>query len=194
MFKRRRPLTKWEKIREAGWPSMGWRRMFRYTRHRLIRLSDSTHKIAAGLAVGFSVSFSPLVGTHFIQCALICYLLRFNLIAALIGTAVGNPWTYPFIWWGSYELGVMLLEIVGASAGAGLPQDVTFSSVWQIIETQPMQIFLPWMLGAHLIALLCWFPAYFVYYYLITGARAARKKARLHRLHKVAREVTGQKT
>jgi uncharacterized protein len=168
---------------------MGWRRTSRYVGHRLIRLADSTQSIAGGLALGFTISFSPLVGLHFLQCVLICYLLRFNILASFIGTSVGNPWTYPFIWWASYETGEWLFGLFGWQSGAPLPDHVTLGVLWDLIQTRPMEIFLPWLLGGTLIGILSFFPAYFLFYRLIYAARLARRRARLH---KAAREVTGQ--
>jgi hypothetical protein len=37
---------------------------------------------------------------HFVLSALLAYIARANIIASAIGTVVGNPWTFPFIWWG----------------------------------------------------------------------------------------------
>ena len=54
MFKRRVPLTRLQKLREWVWPSMGLVRAGRYTMHRLMRIKDTTHKIALGLAMGIT--------------------------------------------------------------------------------------------------------------------------------------------
>ena len=37
------------------------------------------------------------------------FVVRGNYLAAAIGTAVGNPWTFPFIWAGTYRLGSFML-------------------------------------------------------------------------------------
>jgi uncharacterized protein (DUF2062 family) len=191
MFKRRNPRGPLGHARELFWPSMGWRRAFRYVRHRIIRLSDSTHKIAGGLAIGAAVTFSPLIGTHFIQCAVLCYFLRFNILASLVGTALGNPWTLPFIWWISFKLGVLVMQQFGYTGFGELP-DINHENFWHIITTYPMQIFAPWMVGGHILAVLVWFPSYILYYGLVKTAREARAKSRLRRVHNVAKEITGQ--
>lgn len=191
MFKRRNPRGVLSHARELFWPSMGWGRTFRYARHRIIRLSDSTHKIAGGLATGAALTFSPLLGTHFIQCAALCYFFRFNILASFIGTALGNPWTFPLIWWASYKLGVIIMEQFGYTGFGELPQ-ITHENFWAVITGNPMQIFVPWMIGGHILGVLVWFPAYILYYGLIKTARDARAKAKLRRLHKMAQEITGQ--
>lgn len=192
MFKRRVPLTPLQNVREMFWPSMGWVRACKYVRHRVIRLSDSSHKIAAGLAIGVAISFTPILGTHFIQAGLIAYLIRANFLAALIGTFAGNPWTFPFMWWAAIGLGSKLFGLMGLPASTALPDNITFGVFWDIIEHEPLRIFMPWMLGGYLLALLSWPFTYYLFYNMVRGAKAARRQARLHKVHKAAREVTGQ--
>ncbi len=192
MFKRRKPLTPLQNVKEACWPTMGWRRSFIYIKLRVIRLPDTSKKIAAGLAIGISVSFSPFIGTHLIQAVFFAYLFRASVVSALIGTIIGNPWSFPFIWWAAISFGAFLFELIGLSASTNLPDNMDFSILWEIIKTEPLRILLPWTLGGYLIALLSWPFSYFIFYHLVCGAKAARRKARLHKVHKVAKEVTGQ--
>lgn len=170
---------------------MGFWRAILYIKHRTIRLSDTSHKIAIGLACGTAVSFSPLLGTHFIQAGLFTWLLRGNILAGLIGTFVGNPWTLPFVWWGSVEFGAMIISVFGLSAQT-LPAEVNLSVLWELITHEPLRIFLPWMLGGYILGFISFFPFYILFYYLVRGAKIARSKARLRKVHKIAREVTGQ--
>ncbi len=55
------------------------------------------------------VSFTPLVGFHFIAAGLLALMLGGSVIASAFGTFVGNPVTFPFIWVGGYKLGNLLL-------------------------------------------------------------------------------------
>jgi uncharacterized protein (DUF2062 family) len=172
---------------------MGWLRTLRYTKIRIIRLSDSSQKIALGLAIGAGVSFSPLLGTHFIQAGFFAYLTRSNFLASLIGTFVGNPWTFPFMWWASISFGSFLFQLVGLPASASLPDDITMTMLWDIIKHEPVRIFAPWFVGGYLLGLAS-VPIYYVFFYhLVNGAKAARKKARERSIHRVAKNMTGQK-
>lgn len=83
-------------IGAAVYPRGGWRRASSYVVHRLRRLPDPPHRISRGIAAGVFVSFSPLFGLHFIYSALVAFLLRGNILAALLSTFVGNPITFPF--------------------------------------------------------------------------------------------------
>ena len=65
-FRRRRPLRLSERVRAAIWPRMGFRRLLRYLKLKLVRLSASPYSIAAGVAVGVGVSWTPFLGVHII--------------------------------------------------------------------------------------------------------------------------------
>lgn len=106
------------------WPRTGWRRFGVYYLKRLIRLSGTPHNIAAGVACGAAISFTPLVGLHIVLGAALALIVRGNFLAVVAGTLVGNPWTFPFIWVASYEVGQFLL---GGHAVAAQP--VTFGEL-----------------------------------------------------------------
>ena len=80
-----------------------------YVLKRTTRLSGTPHSIAAGVACGVAISFTPFIGFHLAGAFLLCLLLRGNYVAGAVGTLVGNPWTFPFIWVAIYELGHVLL-------------------------------------------------------------------------------------
>lgn len=70
----------------------------RYMMLRLYRMDGTPRSIAAGLACGVAISFTPLVGLHFVLAALTAWIIRGSIFASALGTAAGNPWTFPFIW------------------------------------------------------------------------------------------------
>jgi uncharacterized protein (DUF2062 family) len=88
---------------------MGFRRAARYAGHRVARLPDSPGAIAGGLAWGAAASFTPFIGLQFLLALLGAWATRCNLVASAIGTAIGNPWTFPFIWAAIYQTGAFML-------------------------------------------------------------------------------------
>ena len=52
---------------------------------------------------------TPFVGLHFVLSAIVAYAMRANILASAIGTAVGNPWTFPFIWVWIYNAGLWMI-------------------------------------------------------------------------------------
>ena len=105
MFRRRKQQPVHHKVGNLIWPRIGFRRSMTYVWHRVGRLHGTPHSIAGGFAAGAAISFTPFVGGHFVLAILFSWATRSNFVAGLLGTAVGNPWTFPFIWIWTYELG-----------------------------------------------------------------------------------------
>lgn len=127
----KRRKTTWLAVREYLWPSIGWLAYLRWTEIRIKRRAGSAHNIAMGFACGAAVSFTPFLGFHFILAALFAWILRGNILASAIGTIIGNPWTFPFIWLTTFELGKAILGT--HRDGVEMPENLdklTFSQVW----------------------------------------------------------------
>jgi uncharacterized protein (DUF2062 family) len=109
VFRRREKRTTAERLQALVYPKGGWVRAARYVRHRLTRLPDPPHRIARGIWAGVLISFTPLFGFHFLGAGLLAYLMRGNVVAAILGTFFGNPVTFPLIAVGSVQLGHWML-------------------------------------------------------------------------------------
>jgi uncharacterized protein (DUF2062 family) len=109
VFKRRNPRSWLRLAAETVWPQSGWRRAGTYVMHRLRRLPDSPQRIARGVFAGVFVSFLPLYGVHMLSAALVALVIRGNILAAIFGTLVGNPLTFPAIAWVALETGYLVL-------------------------------------------------------------------------------------
>lgn len=100
------------------WPKSGIKRAAVYWWHRLARLPDTPHGIAAGVAAGAAISFTPFLGLHIILGSIVAFIIRGNYIGVVIGTLIGNPWTFPFIFALNYEVGAYFL-------GVDVPDDLS---------------------------------------------------------------------
>jgi len=109
LFGRRTPENWRERLRVAMWPRRSWARSFQYVSKRILRLTASPHSVAAGVAAGVFASFTPFMGFHFLIAFGLAYLLAGNFLAAGLGTFVGNPLTFPFIWASTYATGRFIL-------------------------------------------------------------------------------------
>lgn len=87
---------------------------------RLHRLRADPHAIAAGFASGAALSCTPLFGLHILLALGLAWLVRGHLVAAAIGTAVGNPLTFPLIVSGAYGVGAAMLGAPEGLDGAGM--------------------------------------------------------------------------
>ncbi len=111
VFKRRKSLSLGRKIREGIFPEKGWSRAAEYMMARIKRLPDSPTNIAFGVAIGVFVSFSPFFGIHVLLAFLIARFLRVNILAAILGTFMGNPVTFPIIAAFNFGVGGLFIDV-----------------------------------------------------------------------------------
>ena len=178
VFKRRSPLPVLKRLRQLIWPTGGLRRSALYVAHRIGRLPGTPYRIAAGFACGAAASFTPFIGFHFVLAMALSLMVRGNVIASAIGTAVGNPWTFPFIWAWIYALGRWML-------GAGELDAPVASFTLSEIFDQPLAVFWPMVLGSVPTAIVAWIAAY----YPASLAVAQYQRARRRRLRKRVRKL-----
>lgn len=186
MFRRRKPIPLWQQLRGWLWPHIGWRRLGVYAVKRLTRLPGTPHSLAAGLACGVAISFTPFIGLHLILSVLLAYLLRAHLIAAAAGTLIGNPWTFPFIWVSTFKLGQMVL---GSPAAEAAPvEHWTFDKLVGDVGA----LIWPMTIGGILLGLMAGLSTYLVLVRVITAYQEARRRRRERLAH--ARRQPGIKT
>ncbi len=164
------------RARDLLWPRTGVQRSAKYIAYRVVRLPGTPYSIAAGFAAGAAVSFTPLLGLHFILGAVLAVVTGGNILASAIGTAVGNPWTFPLIWSLIYNIGRWLLGM-GMDEGASVSADLTLSE----IAHQPMELLTPMLVGAVPAALTAWTLFFFPVYLGVRRYQAVRR-ARRHRM------------
>lgn len=203
LFRRRDKQTNWVKIRNLIWPDMGLKRLFSYYKFRSIRIPASERSIAAGFSFGCLVSWTPTFGTHLLQCALFCWLTRSNFIAAFIGSGFGNPWTTPMLMMIAYHVGkalfvatgyghVIILDDGAATFGEFLKGILNGDTTWDAFKANFMEYFLPTLLGGYIMGLATFPLFYYPFYYMVKGARAARRARIERKVHAQAVEMTGQ--
>lgn len=142
--------------------------MLSYYKLRLARLPASNYAISSGFACGSMVSFTPLLGLHFILAFIFAFLIRGNFIAALIGTVVGNPITFPFIWGLIYKVGTYVTNMQHVNNSHKINFDM--------IINQTYEIFFPMLLGGIMIAPLVWIISYFMIYSFISSYKRRKNK------------------
>lgn len=175
IFKRREKPTRIERIRVSVWPRHSWSRSFKYFGKRVLRLSASPQKIALGFAAGAAASFTPFIGFHFLLSFIFAYIVRGNLLAAALGTAVGNPLTFPFIWASTYKLGSYILSQnphPHPGRAFKLGRDMfsqSIDQIWPIIK--------PMLVGSIPLGLVIGVICYFI----VLASVSAYQKAREHR-------------
>ena len=81
------------------------RRLVKLSYLKILRIDDSTEKIARGAALGAFIGLMPTLGIGFILCLICSFLLRVNKAASIIASFVMNPFTAPLVWSGSISIG-----------------------------------------------------------------------------------------
>lgn len=190
LFKRRDKRTKLRFMKDVLFPKKGWRRALEYISYRLIRIPDSPHRIALGLACGIFVSFLPIFGGHVIMGGLLAYLTKGNLFASLIGTVVGNPITFPIIASASINLGQKILgqsssEINDASFNWEMFKDMLSIENFNLyfLKDFGVDIFLPYFLGGTIFGLIASFIFYFFCKSFVRGHQLRRKRKKMMKLN-----------
>jgi len=75
----------------------------------LLGREESADRVAAAIALGVGVGFSPFMGVHFVLAIGLAFLFKLNKVDAALGQFVGNPWTLPPVFAAGYALGRILL-------------------------------------------------------------------------------------
>lgn len=165
-----------------------------YVVKRLKRLPGTPHSIAAGVACGVFISFTPFIGFHLLGAAVLALLVRGNYIAAFVGTLAGNPWTFPFIWLLIYQFGIYIL---GPEAAIRTPADVEAWTVTWVSRNLGKLIW-PMTVGGIPAGLLAALALYFPMVRAIGAFQEARRRRREHqrakREGKLSMEATDAST
>ena len=129
---------------------MQFSKYFRMLKMKVYKIRDFPEAVAIGLAWGVAVSFTPLLGFHLIICYLGTILMRGNLIAATVGSVIGNPWTFPIFFYVAYQFGLNFIYS---------PLDNYEFKINFLIENFS-RLFFPTLIGSLPIAIAAWYITY----------------------------------
>lgn len=181
LFKRRSSPTRLEQARVMLWPRRSFARSAQYFLKRVLRVNATPYAIGIGVACGAFASFTPLIGLHFLVAFGVTYVLRGNMIAAALGTAVGNPLTFPLIWASTFRVGRAILgEPVHSDHAPQLhtlngPSDFTLEAVTGFID-RVWPVIKPMLVGSVPLGLTCALTLYVMTYFAVLGCQKARDK------------------
>ena len=135
----------------------------------LLKTNNSPPEIALGVAVGVFIAILPLYGLHTILVIIAAVLIkRANKIAIFLGTSISTTITFPFITWGGYNIGRLIL-------GKNYPP-----LQWQIFEffsyKTILHFYYPLFIGSLVLGLVSAAVVYFIAFWFM----AWRKKKRVN--------------
>jgi len=94
---------------------------------------------------------------------------------------VGNPWTFPLIFWWTYEGGNAMM---GAFGGGELPGELTVS----FLLHHPWRVLFPMFLGSVPTAIVVWAISFWLVRMAVRGYRRARR----HRLERAREQLVAE--
>ncbi len=153
---------------------------------RLLRLKDSTHRIALGAAIGMFIAFTPTVGIQMLLVVLATWLIPGNRTAGIPMVWITNPFTAVPIYTFNYEVGRLILR---SRLDYDLPAKLSaiwngsrglFSRIGETGDLLTTNVAWPLWFGSIVVAAVCAIVTYFAMYYLVDLYRR-KHKARLAR-------------
>ena len=132
------------------------------------------------------MSFLPAIGLHFLLSFALAWMLRGNLIAAALGTAIGNPLTFPIIYSTAYRLGRRMMS-VGTEPPPDAP-DFNAAAEGEVLMREGLNpTTLETLWPTYKLTLIGSLPlmtiAFVVFYALIYNVSARFQAARAHKRH-----------
>ncbi len=132
------------------------------------KLQGDPHYIAMGIAAGVFVGMTPTFPFHTTIALFLAFVLRGSKPAAVIGVWVGNPFTMPFFYLGSYKIGTFLL-------GHSTPFDIKYESITELLGLG-LDTTLAIVTGGAILGIFPALGTYFIARKAFTVIRARREK------------------
>ncbi|KWT72021.1 hypothetical protein APY04_0304 [Hyphomicrobium sulfonivorans] len=108
----------------APFKEWGWLQGARDSIRRMLQQRATAHEIALGCALGAFVSITPLLGVQTLMAIVMAFVLRASVPAAIVGTFIGNPLSWPFIWVSTYLMGLQMVGLEGAFDAAAVQRNI----------------------------------------------------------------------
>jgi len=138
---------------------------------RLLRLNNSPHEIALGVAIGVFIGILPLYGLHTVLVIIAAILVRSaNKIAIFLGTSISLPPTVPPITWAGYEIGRLILKGKFEPLSWSVFKNITFQKICNYYQ--------PLFLGSVILGIVSAAIAYLLVFPAVKEFSLRRKRVR----------------
>ena len=156
------------------------------------RIKGTPQALSLGLATGIAISFTPFIGLHALLAIFISWVIGGSMAAALIGTLFGNPWTFPLIWYFTFEIGQFInygflsyeeefsFQIIKKEISTLLvilKNIIVFANIPEVEENVAKLKLIPFMVvGSIPLVLITWILSYFSFLIIFKSYRKKVKK------------------
>lgn len=151
------------------------------------------------------ITFTPFFGLHFVFAALLGWIMRGNLLAAMLATFLGNPLTFPLIGTINLQLGTWVLDrslpdgkqhrIVDSFVGALGDLWYNFLAIftsgtadWIHLSEFYHDVFVPYLVGGIIPGIVLAVISYYVFLPILIAYQNRRKGLLKARLDKIRRK------
>ena len=142
---------------------VSWRQRFRNFIHEIKTLQGDPNYIAKGIAIGVFIGMTPTIPLHTGLAIMFAFIFKASKPAALIGAWSGNPVTVPFLYVGSFQLGMFLI-------GKKATFDISHMKIWELLQLG-LDTFIAAILGGIIIGAPVAIAAYFISLKFFTAIR-----------------------
>jgi uncharacterized protein (DUF2062 family) len=181
-----------------------WKRRWKVLVLDLLGREESPERVAAAIAMGIGVGFSPFIGFHIWIALGLAFVLRLNKIDAALGQFAGNPWTLPAVYAFGYRLGRWILHYDRRSVPRLAWDRLLHSDFWQAFKGPAFAPrLLSFLVGTTVIAVAIGLAAYIFFLAILriyhrrhprVAIRAAhRRTTDTHRLQRVSPDDSAEK-
>ena len=155
----------------------------KYISLSLKRIKASPQELSLGLATGVAISFTPFIGLHALIAIFISWIIGGSMAAAIIGTLFGNPWTFPFIWYLTFEVGQFInygilsyneefsfqsIKKEVATLLGVLKNIIIFANMFELKESLDKLKLVPFMIiGSIPLVVLSWIMSYMIFFNIL---------------------------
>jgi uncharacterized protein (DUF2062 family) len=143
-----------------------WKQSLKGFYSRVKSLQGDPHYVAMGMAVGVFVAFTPTIPFHTILTIALAFAFKGSKPAALIGSWLNNPLTFPAFYYGSYKMGVLMV-------GHNIPMTLKYDNIKGLL-THGWDVAIAMVAGGALLGILPAVGAYFLTFYLFRKIRTHR--------------------
>ena len=159
------------------------------------RIKGTPQALSLGLATGIAISFTPFIGLHALLAIFISWVIGGSMAAALIGTLFGNPWTFPFIWYFTFEIGQFInygflsyeeefsFKVIKKEVStllAIIKNIIIFANIFELEENVARLKLIPFMVvGSIPLVFISWIFSYFSFLIIFKSYKKKLKKNKI---------------
>ena len=134
---------------------------------RLKEHKGDPHYIAMGMAIGAFIAMTPTIPFHMVIAVTLAFAFRCSKAGAFIAVWISNPITVPFLYYGSYKVGMFFI-------GNSTPFNEKYESIIELIHLG-LKATIAMIAGGIILGIPVGLAAYFITRIFIVTYRSRRK-------------------